>query len=719
MVVLCGILLPLAADGPASASGARPVAGAAGETSTPWSVTATPTSNLSDGQRINLTIKTTADFPLYTAQVQTCRLGAQVVDYDAALPAAGLCPPTGLSSSGTGPVSKDVFKNSKTPAGASMVYKASSGQAEWTAKTGKVSLTCDSDHPCLLVVLLYGGVPDHFVTWTTQLNYSNADPIAGCGGRAPGSLSSQGSDRIRDLWVNMTVAACKRPGAGGAPTGATFTGEGGGVDALATEGTDIAYTGAGYNPEVKLSEADEKRPAVATPIALNATVLAVANGQRDASGEKIPFGEIKMTLQEAAILLSGGYGVFKRQDTPYLEAFYDRNPELAVAGFNVTGVAGPFVAAEPESTSWFFTNHLKTLVPNDWKVPLDASLGAESGQPRGADASFALARPSYATQLTTFTGRPVLEKTIEPIADAPLAVGGIWVLTDLATARALGMTPVSLANANGEFVAPTPASMNAAVATMRKDADGLLQPDPSAVAAGGAPAAAAAGQAQPYPLTFVEYALAPADPLRDDACAARPASQALLTNWLTYLTGDGQQNLPEGFLPLPAGLKAEAAQSIAKVGTAAVTTGPCKPAPPTLGPEAPGPEANQSAGDFESIPDPFSGDFSSVDVGPGAPVDAPLSSDSSDVGGGSGSVGSSSGVSSDPASTPSAATPAAGPTTTVAPPVEVLTVPAYAGTRLPNGVLALVALIAIAAFASVAAMVTSGRTPWKPNGGSS
>jgi len=73
-------------------------------------------------------------------------------------------------------------------------------------------------------------------------------------------------------------------------------------------------------------------------------------------------------------------------------------------------------------------------------------------------------------------------------------------------------------NANGAFVAPTPETMTSAVSRMEPDASGVLQLDPTVTAP--------AGQPQPYPLTYVEYAMVPAEPLVDATCTARPDSQA-------------------------------------------------------------------------------------------------------------------------------------------------------------------------------------------------
>src|SRR5262249_58523513 len=118
----------------------------------------------------------------------------------------------------------------------------------------------------------------------------------------------------------------------------------------------------------------------------------------------------------------------------------------------------------------------------------------------------------------------------------------------------------------GTFVAPTAETMGAAVASMKPNAQGVLQPviAPVTAAAGLGVAATVA-----YPLTYVEYAFVPAEPLVDPStCLPRTTSQSLLTKWLQYLTGPGQQNLAAGLAPLPASLQQQAAAGIRQAGAA-------------------------------------------------------------------------------------------------------------------------------------------------------
>ena len=195
---------------------------------------------------------------------------------------------------------------------------------------------------------------------------------------------------------------------------------------------------------------------------------------------------------------------------PGNEDFSLDNPlHAAVFVTTPTAVQGP---AEAEASSWFGTNTLHTLRPDAFKVPNIPLFGLDAGKQRGADASLAGADPSYAQALALYSGRPVLRKTLITDLNVPGNYGGLWLLTDAATAAATGVVPVAVENAAGAFVAPSAETMTAAVPTMTTTADGMLMPDPTAVAP--------ADQPQPYDMTFVEYAMVPAEPLVDATCAA-------------------------------------------------------------------------------------------------------------------------------------------------------------------------------------------------------
>jgi hypothetical protein len=668
LIVLVALLVPLAPSVPAAPAGAA--------APTPWSVTATPTTSLTDGQRVNIAIKTDASYPIYSAEARVCRSDVTYLPSTASRPNPDFeldgpnCSALPITSSATASsVDGNVFNQAQTELGNQMSIRVGTGTISWPLDAPTTTLTCDADHPCTLVVQL--STNDGWVPWTTPLSYRVDDPIAGCGGPATGVVSSGGSDRISDAWVAWTLAECKEPGRKGAAARASFAGEGPALASYSSGGLDLSFTAAGYDSAVGLlpkTDPPPARPSVAVPLALNATVLAVAGGVRDADSQKLPFQSVKFTLEEAAALIGGGdQGI-----VPYLPAIVARNPSLG----NFYDVSSPVLTgayADIEATSYFGTHLLSTLRPEAFRVPQLPVFGPDAGKLRGADANLALANPSYAGALSLQTGRPAVTKVINALSDSNS--GGVWFLTDLATAQALGMTTVELQNANGDFVAPTAASMAAAVPTMKADANGMLIPDPNA----GAPA----GEVQPYPLTFVEYGLAPTAPLADAANRCRADSQALLAEWLTYMTTDGQTVLPSGFQPLTAGLKTQAATAIPQVGATAATT-PCT---------------------TSTTP--------TTTVDTSAPTDSGGGNFSSDGGGGSSSGNFGSGSSSF-SSTPPSGLPAAPGGDTAELAASSAPIPGYGGSSLASGLAAAAAIFAIIILTAVAAKATAGREPGPP-----
>jgi hypothetical protein len=663
-VMVLGTILPLAPAGLASSAGA---------VSTPYSVTATPTTGLTDGQRVTINIKTQPGYPIYQAEARLCRHGVVYQGSSGNRPNADFegggpnCSPFAISSSAdAASVDSAVVDQAATPAGNSMSIRVGSGVAAWPIEAPTNSLTCDADNPCTLVVELFGGPgPVVWTPWTTDITYRIDDPIAGCGGPARGVLATGGSDRMSDAWVNWTLAECKRNGRTGAAGRGSFQGEGLSLDSYTAGSLDLAYTALGYNADADLRATDAiPRKSVAVPIGVNATVLAVGGGFRDADAQKLPYQNLRLTLDEFTALVGGGTFSI----TPYLPAIEARNPELALSMFDSASPVKIGAYADAESTSWLATHFLSRLRPDLFRIPNLSIFGADAGRPHGDDANLALADPSYINALTLLTGRAALTKAVN--TTDPSGSGGIWVVTDLETATTLGLTPVSIQNSAGQFVSPSAESMAAAVAVMSPDANGLLVSDPTVTGA---------GAVQPYPLTQVEYALVPAEPLADASGACRTESQALLHDWLTYITTDGQQVLPAGMQALPPAVAAQAAAAIAQVGATPAAT-PCRGGtmPTTTTPLGAAP-IDSGAGGYGS------------GIGTGYP--------------GSGYGGT--GAGSYSSTTPGAAAPA--DPTKVELAAAASHIPDYGGGSLANSLLAALSIVGLVVLLSIAARYTSGR----------
>ena len=546
---------------------------------TPWTVTVSPTTDLTDGARVRINLRTDVNHPISSAKAQVCRSGVNYGTSTFFVPNEDFriggvnCPSVPISTSAELSVQAgNTYTNAVRPSGDTFAISVGVGTVAWNDAGGQArSLTCDAQNPCDLVIQVRGIDGDGVLRWVPyaqRLQYRVDDPIAGCGGPAQGLVSSASSERMSRFWVDLTLAQCRAPGAQtGALSSASFAGEGNAMDMFTRGDVDLVYSAVGYDTAAGMGRGDvtdrlTPRESVVVPVALNATVLAVGNGYQDPNGDKAPYSDVKLTLDEVAALIAGGPG----QINAILPAIYARNPQLQSAGmFSPSSSISLGAAPDAESTTWYWTGLLDSLRANLWKVPNTGTFGPDAGRDRGTETSFALANPSFQGVLNLYTGTSILDKAIKSQGSGDF--GGIWALTDLATARSLGMTVVQIQNASGAFVEPTQASMLAALSSMTPAADGRLVPNFAAAAVQGV---------EPYPMTFVEYAIAPLKPLVDKRCNPRPTSQQLLSNWLTYVTHTGQQQLPAGMLPVTPAMVQAAETQIARLGSVANT---CVPTP--------------------------------------------------------------------------------------------------------------------------------------------
>lgn len=639
-----------------------------------YSVEVAPTSELTDGKRVSITIKTGADHPVYQAEARVCRTGVAYQPSSGPRPSDDFkegganCPPNGVSTSAdTAAISTAVFKYAPTPEGETVHLRVGVGVTAWTKPDGTTaSLTCDEANPCALVVQLRTGPSGQAPTWVPvvhELTFRASDPVAGCGGPAPSMLSAGGSDALSDAWVGWTLGTCNTDGTIGAWTSLSFGEEANAVARFARGELDIAYSAVGYNDEAGFTGGIEApRPAVAVPVGVGAAVLGLGNGYIDADRRKLPFSTVSLSLDEVTALLAGG----EWATGPHRSAMITRNPELNspdlfVSSASVLKVGAP---AEAGSTPWIITRHLDHLGGDGWKVPDLPLFAPHNGRARGIHASLPLADPSFNNAVSTLSGRPGIAKALGGL---PPEGGGVWLFTDSSTASAFDLQAVALENAAGTFVAPTPETMTAAVSTMVKDENGVRIPDPASETG--------------YPLTYVVYAMVPAEPLADPTTnECRTASQDLLTRWLTYVTGEGQEQLPAGMVPLTDELRVEASAAIAEVGATPATV-------PCTTPTAPPPAAEPGA-----LP---------VVGGPGAFGSSP--------GGAGPATAASAAASSGSVAAPAGAEAAAAANAELASASGDL--PSWLGGALPSAILAMISLLGVVGLTSLAARVTSRQVP--------
>jgi hypothetical protein len=647
--------------------------------SSPVTVTVDPTSDIVDGQRLTINVKTDASHVVYQAEAQVCRPGVDYATSTGPRPAADFflgganCPKNGLSTSAQSTVSSQfTFKYAPTPDGDTMYLRVGVGIAAWTTNEGEEqTLRCDEANPCVLVVQVRTAPAGQAPVWhplVFPLTFQDADPVMSCGGAAADVLDTSGSDSLTEAWIAWTRATCNTQGISGAWTRMSFGDEGGAVGRFARGEIDLAYTGVGYDPGAGFAGDATPRQTVAIPIGLNAAVLTVGNGYIDNDGRKQPYGEQRVTAAEMATMLSGGEWAM----APYAGAMKLRNPQLErpdlfPSSISALKVGGP---SEAGATPYFTTRYLDAMAPDAWKVPLvPIPGGGLPGLDRGVHPSLALADPTFNGSISLLTGRPGIAKIFGSL---PPEGGGTWVLTDLTTARTFDLPPVAIEARSGAkvataadppFVSPTPENMRLAASTMVTNPDGVAVPDPNVT--------------DGYPLTYVVYALAPAQPLVDREGRCRTGAQDVLGKWLSHLVGEGQEQLPDGMEPLTPELHAIAVERLAQVGQTpgSVTCDVPPPPAPTAASETSGAGGTDGTA-FSSSPGSLLGGR------PGASVTlATLATDGA----------------------------ATAETEDVALSSADREVPDFAGGLLPNGVLAMLGILVLVMLPTAAARLSAGR----------
>jgi hypothetical protein len=596
-LALVGGIVVAVVIGPAVLGGGSRANVAVADPAPAYTATASPTTNLFDGQAVTINVHSTLNNVVYEGRAAVCRAGVTYQNSDGQLyapdsrPDGPNCPLAPISTSADpAVVDNDMTAGAATPEGESMILHVGVGVATWTDLTGTDrSLTCDPTHACDLLVEIYGGpadgsAPPVWVPFVTQLTYQDSDPLVTCGGAATGVLSSGGADSLVDAWTQWTLDQCKRPGQTGAATEASFVGEGPAVQEFDGGTLDLAYTAAGADHDVGLDPAGTPRPSVAVPVAIGAETVGVGNGFGRA-GKKVPFPTVSMTPAEVAELVGSGQYLSNDQEAPIINL----NPDLGANFFAPSTDLQVGVPSGISSSTYDLSKYLSTVARDTWKVPPVGAAGSAAGQDRGVFNDFATSSPDFSL-LTTYSGRPALQRALLGIVGNTFLLGGVYVVSDLTTATAESLTPVAIQTTpSGPFVSPTAASMDAAVAEMTADAGGMLQPDP------------APSDPNAYPMTYVVYALVPSQPLVDANCNPRTASQTQLTTWLNYLTGPGQQALPPGLVPITPALAAQATTAIAQVGA---TPNTCTPSAST-GDNTGGDSSSGGSGDSGTGDDAF------------------------------------------------------------------------------------------------------------------
>jgi hypothetical protein len=554
-----------------------------------YTVTVSPATELADGQLFTVRVSGPPGMTVLNSGFCSPDLPADAVDRDL----TEWCTDTvgNGKAGGYAPADPDGV--------AELILRAGVGNATKTAPAlGTThSWTCGPGHPCKLPIVIVPPDGDAVFDVSTSLTYRDDDPTAGCGGKAADQVASSAPDRLTEQWVSWAVGEC---GDHGLTTSASFENDGRSLGEFADGSVDLAYTAVAPGTP---GFGEAGRAAVATPVALNATVIAAAGFVPSASsvpGQRIwrHITDVKMTEAEATSLLSGHLSL----DEDLQNALIARNPQLA-SQTGAIGFTAPSALAGPQAATYLTSRRFAARSPKTWTYPSSKSkYGDQAGTPLGTFADYNALTNSLA-MVNLSSGKPQFVGEIyRKLSEKPEAISLVtFYLTDLATARQLGLAPVAIGSDEAGYVLPTTESITKAAEQLKPDASGFALPS-----VGDLPAGA-------YPLAYAEYAVTPAQKLLDDRCKERTGELAALKRWLTYLTTSGQDPsafAASGLIPLTPALQAQAASSIASIAKVAPSTGPCgsntsTPTPTTTTPGG-GPLGGNGdvplGGDLGSIP---------------------------------------------------------------------------------------------------------------------
>jgi hypothetical protein len=474
-----------------------------------------------------------------------------------------------------------------------------------------ISVNCLPSQPCTFALAIWTEnvlTPGQISVYFVGVPATFVDSSAGlaCTSPASGQINSESPDRLSETIIQLGIDACRSGYANS--QGLTFNLGSGTTDdealcAFAAGNVDLAYSAVGYGqqgspftPANCAGGAAPQRSYLAIPIALNAVVFAHTANLVQATpypsfGVAVgDYPQLKITVAQFAQLLSNGglvdvsgsgqetsdSGTWKSQlgqELLALNPLLSGGYQASCSACDVVGAgSGVGVAATSgtDATTYLATRFLNAVAPTQL-VSAPDPVAAFPSEQLSTVSNFGAPPPAYDVQ--TYTGRSILGHYTTPLSGSAW-----WALTDAATAAVTwgglddfalqSYDSLSSAPANATYVGPNTASMQAAAANMTAQPDGTLLPDPQGGPVGGV---------EPYPLTYVEYAIAPAQPLLNTDCTANTAAQKALNEWLTFLVGNGQQDLPAGMAPLPNSLTAQAQAAIAKVGTSAPSCAPTTP----------------------------------------------------------------------------------------------------------------------------------------------
>jgi hypothetical protein len=346
-------------------------------------------------------------------------------------------------------------------------------------------------------------------------------------------------------------------------------------------GSDVAFVDDANAPDVTAALAPLKGQYAFIPVALSANVIGFKAIMASVllTGRYFPDNTFELTPTMAAGLLTDYYSNLSIADVANCGPQFGGNCPLLGAvneqsGFRLPAVFAAYVRSDTTSStsqlfSWICSAPKVPVYLGSYKVsdPNVASevllTGLNAGLKLGAKP---LTKCPTSDQFPTLTRAGFWSAVNSPVKQAedvaglsgfvpPPNVGSVnggvaaFAPMNWTEADYNGLLPAALQNAAGKFVAPSTASLDAAVAGATVNKNGTITPNFN----NKNPAA--------YPLPEVWYALVPTGTLGEkNAVYVR----TLLDNLLSLTGGAQTSHLPAGFAPLPATVYRQAVAEVAK-----------------------------------------------------------------------------------------------------------------------------------------------------------
>jgi hypothetical protein len=344
------------------------------------------------------------------------------------------------------------------------------------------------------------------------------------------------------------------------------------VQAMTTGGASIAFVSNPLSPAVQLQLRKLDGKFAVIPVAASAVVMGYLATMQQGFGSFYPFSSMRLTPSEAAGIISFNYS------SPFLADMVQCPSKLTTQLYQTPSPAGPcpLMYVLNSVTGFGSAGSYGVFLPSyqsgmtreliDWmctapNVPVSVD-GVRVTDPHFAwqeltKSTFDTSWPIKACK--AFDGFPAITspnsaeyalvnspaiqvkflRQFLPPPDTENHPAAGFAPVDWSEARYLGLDDVALQNAAGYFVAPTDASVEAALALAKSGPYGVLEPNFTKATS------------DSYPIPEVTYAVVPTAKLTATTAAQL---QEALDELLNFTGGSTSSHLPAGYAPLPSWL---------------------------------------------------------------------------------------------------------------------------------------------------------------------